>query len=209
MSVARWFLTSSGMVRYMHPSDEDLKPIALVPLKDRNKKPNKKNGGTNGVDNSTFNVPKQNDLQLETTKVTVGDVVQLRYYSEYQWLMDFTIYAVFVYAMTEVYIFYFPVKASEEVNLSMVWCALAVGFAYKILMGLTGLYFEGEEGGERSLVICMGFAYLLAAMLVLVVSEDTLETGLDDAYASFNASAAAFLADNAGLDSRYIKYLSW
>ena len=34
-----------------------------------------------------------------------------------------------------------------------------------------------------------------------LVHEDTLETGLDEAYASFNRSAAAFLADNAGLDS--------
>lgn len=103
--------------------------------------------------------------------------------------------------MFQAYIFYFPVKSALEVNLSMVWCALAVGFAYKILSSLTGLYFEGEEAGERSLVICMGFFYLFLAMLVLVANEDTLETGLDEAYASFNASAAEFLAENTGLDS--------
>ena len=33
----------------------------------------------------------------------------------------------------------------------MVWCALAVGFAYKILISLNSLYFGGEETGERSL----------------------------------------------------------
>ena len=32
MSLARWILTSSGLVRYMHPSDEELKPLAIVPL---------------------------------------------------------------------------------------------------------------------------------------------------------------------------------
>ena len=32
MSFARWILTSSGLVRYMHPSDEELKPMAIVPL---------------------------------------------------------------------------------------------------------------------------------------------------------------------------------
>ena len=47
----------------------------------------------------------------------------------------------------------------------------------------------------------MGFAYLFLAMLILIVDENTLETGLDEAYASFNESASAFLADNAGLDS--------
>ena len=48
----------------------------------------------------------------------------------------------------------------------------------------------------------MGFAYLFVSMMVLIVSEDVLESGLDEAYADFNRSAAAFLADNAGLDSQ-------
>jgi len=75
-------------------------------------------------------------------------------------------------------------------------------FTYKLLLSLNGLYFEGEEaGGERSLVLVMGGAYLLFAMMVLVVSEETLETGLEDAYKSFNNSAANFLENNAGLDS--------
>ena len=58
------------------------------------------------------------------------------------------------------------------------------------------------SGGERSLVIVMGFAYLFVSMMVLIVSEDVLESGLDQAYADFNKSAAVFLADNAGLDSQ-------
>lgn len=53
----------------------------------------------------------------------------------------------------QTYITLFPSKASQEVNLSMLWCMLAVGFAYKILMSLTGLYFGVDESdGERSLV---------------------------------------------------------
>lgn len=107
-----------------------------------------------------------------------------------------------VYSMTEIYIFLCPSQAAQEVNLSMVWCILVAGFAYKLLMSLTGLYFEGEEAqGERSLVIVMAAAYLFFAMMILIVHEDTLETGLDEAYASFNHSAAAFLAGNTGLDS--------
>ena len=51
-------------------------------------------------------------------------------------------------------------------------------------------------------MIVMGFAYLFVSMMVLIVSEDVLESGLDQAYADFNKSAAVFLADNAGLDSQ-------
>ena len=51
------------------------------------------------------------------------------------------------------------------------------------------------------MVLVMGGAYLLFAMMVLLVDEATLETGLDEAYKSFNNSAAAFLENNAGLAS--------
>ena len=39
----------------------------------------------------------------------------------------------------------------------------------------------------------MGGAYLLLAMMILLVDETILETGLDEAYQSFNHSAATFL----------------
>lgn len=64
------------------------------------------------------------------------------------------------------------------------------------------LNFVGEESaGERSLVMVMGGSYLLMAMMILLVDESTLETGLDKAYSSFNDSAATFLEKNTGLDS--------
>jgi len=201
-SFSRWILTGySKLIRYVHPSDEELKAL-VVPPPNGNRNNRKYRGGANGSQDNggVFNVPRSLDVQLETAPVEVSDLIQLRYYPEYQWLLDFAIYAIFVYASTETYLFLFPNK-TDEVNLSMVWCLLAVGFAYKILSSLTGLYFEGDDGGERSLVIVMGFTYLFLSMLVLIVSEETLETGLDEAYADFNRSAAVFLADNAGLDS--------
>ena len=102
VSFARWLLTSTGLIRYQHPSDEELKQIALVPLQNKKQKRHQERNGTNGVDSGTFYVPKQNDIQLETTKVTLTEVVQLRFYSEYQWLLDFAFYALFVYTFTEV-----------------------------------------------------------------------------------------------------------
>ena len=58
----------------------------------------------------------------------------------------------------------------------------------RLLASLSGLYFDGgdESAGERSMVIVMFFVYLFVAMMVLVVDEETLETGLDDAYETFN-----------------------
>lgn len=65
----------------------------------------------------------------------------------------------------------------------------------KILISLTVEYFRGEESvGERSTCIVMAFIYLLAAMMVLIVDESTLEIGLEDAYDTFNKSASVFLS---------------
>ena len=108
----------------------------------------RKNANDYSPENETFNVPRSTDVQLETAKVTVQDIVQLRFYSEFQWLIDFALYAAVVYTFTEIYAHYFPSKAAEEVNLGMVWCVLVAGFAYKILVSLTGLYFQVKKKGS-------------------------------------------------------------
>jgi len=208
LSLARWLLTSSyaGLVRYIHPSDEELKQYAPAPLRDKKDKKKGRSGDKSGqaqsTSNGTFNVPRNIEIELEKAPVSLTDILQLRFYSEYQWLVDFSLYTLIVYVLTEVYLTVLPERAAQETgNLSLVWCCLVLMFAYRILLSLTGLYFEGDDGGERSLVLVMGGGYLLFSMMVLVVHEDTLETGLDMAYSSFNESAAAFLDNNAGLDS--------
>ena len=107
MSFARWILTTSGLIRYMHPTDEELKSLIMIPRDKKNKKGSRKEdrlSGRNGhaADTGVFNVPRNLDIQLETTKVTTTEVIQLRYYTEYQWLVDFSFHAMLVYIMTEV-----------------------------------------------------------------------------------------------------------
>lgn len=41
------------------------------------------------------------------------------------------------------------------------------------------MYFSAEEGGERSVCLTFAFLFLLLAMLVQVVREETLELGLE------------------------------
>nr|CAD7255927.1 unnamed protein product [Timema shepardi] len=172
-SLARWLLCSTGLIRYLYPTDTELKTLAGVP-KDSGKSKNKKGGKhiENGRTTETFHIPRSLDIQLETAKVNVLDVIHLRFYTEYQWLLDFSLYSTVVYLLTE------------------------------ILLSLTMQYFKSEESvGERSTVIVTCFSYLLVAMMVLIVDEQKLEIGLDRAYDSFNKSAAAFL-ETQGLDSK-------
>ncbi|KAJ8958223.1 hypothetical protein NQ318_017364 [Aromia moschata] len=198
-SFARWLLCSTGLIRYLYPTDSELRHLANIP-KDKSKSKKNTKTQTNGKNSSdTFHIPRSLDVKLETAKVTKLDVIHLRYYTEYQWLVDFSLYALLVYIATEIYQTWFPLK--DEVNLSMIWCSLVILFAIKILLGLTVQYFQGEESvGERSTCVVMGFIYLLISMMVLIVDEKTLEVELESAYNSFNQSASTFLTKQ-GLSS--------
>lgn len=126
-SFARWLLCSTGLVRYLYPTDNELRNLANIP---KSKPPkNKKFGKAAQVNGKpeTFHVPRNLDVQLEKAKVGPLDVVHLRYFSEYQWLVDFSLYTFFVYLVTEVYLFFFPLK--DEINLSMLWSSLVLLFA--------------------------------------------------------------------------------
>ncbi|XP_032456227.1 transmembrane protein 161B isoform X2 [Nasonia vitripennis] len=194
-SIAKWILCSTGLIRYLYPTDQELRNLVGFP-KDKHKKGKH---AENGKTPETFQIPRNLDITLDTAPVTPLDIIHLKFYSDFQWLFDFSIYGVLVYIMTEVYNNWYPIK--DEINLSMLWCCLVLGFAFKVLITLWIQYFKGEESiGERSTCIVTGFAYLLIAMMVLIVDENTLELGLDDAYASFNHTASIFLK-NQGLSS--------
>lgn len=100
-SLAKWLLCSTGLIRYLHPTDTELKTLAGVP---RNFKGKRYENGKKAADDksNTFQVPRNLDLSLETAKVSPLDVVHLRYYTEYQWLVDFSLYSVVVYTLSEV-----------------------------------------------------------------------------------------------------------
>lgn len=100
-SFARWLLCSTGLIRYLYPTDNELRQLANIP-KDKAKSKKNFKHQTNGKQSNTFHVPRNLEIQLETTKVTRLDVLHLRFYTEYQWLVDFSIYAGIVYVLTEV-----------------------------------------------------------------------------------------------------------
>lgn len=196
-SFARWLLCSQGLYRYLYPDNSELRTLAGVP-KD---KPKGRKGGKNESNGKpeTFHVSRSLDIQLETAPVTPLDIVYLRYYTEFIWIVDFALYAAIVYVMSEIYTSIFPLK--DEFNLSMVWCMLVQFFTFKILLSLTKQYFTSEESmGERSTCIVAFCVFLLIAMIVLIVDEKNLEVGVDPAYDSFYDNASKFL-QNQGLTS--------
>ena len=190
-SFGQWLLCSK-LVRYLHPTDAELRNLAGIPKeKVKGRKPEVK------VSDS-FTVPRNLDIQLETSKITPLDAIQLHYYTEYQWLLDFSVCALVVYTLTEVY--YALLRPTTEFNLSLMWCVLVVLFCLKIMFSLTAMYFRTEEGGESITILMFGFFFLIVAMAILIIHDEMLEFGLEKAHQEFSDNAWKFLRQQ-GIDS--------
>lgn len=105
-SFAKWILCSTGLYRYLHPTDDELRTKAGIPKEKPQKggyKGNKHHqNGTANSKEGQFHIPRSIDIELETTPVVAKDVIYLRYFTEYQWLVDFSVYAAIVYIISEV-----------------------------------------------------------------------------------------------------------
>uniref|UniRef100_A0A8C6PMB7 Transmembrane protein 161A n=1 Tax=Nothobranchius furzeri TaxID=105023 RepID=A0A8C6PMB7_NOTFU len=193
-SFARWLLCNGSLYRFKHPSEGELCALAGKHIPKQNRRDRRQNG-----ENKPLTVPKDIDLQLEKAPINVIDALVLRFFLEYQWLVDFAVYAMGIFLFTECY--YSVVDASKEVNIGAIWCVLTVLFGLKTLHTLMSHYFRSEEGGERSVCLAFGFLSLLVAMLVLVVREDYLEFGLESGFSS--------LFDNLEIFAKRQGYAEW
>ncbi|XP_061095650.1 transmembrane protein 161A [Conger conger] len=178
-SFARWLLCNGSLFRFKHPSEGELYALAGKQAPKTSRRDRRQNGSS---DNKPLTVPRDIDLHLEAAPVNVMDALVLRFFLEYQWLIDFALYAFGIYMFTEGY--YCVVDASKEVNIGAIWCVLTIFFCLRTLHTLMSHYFRSDEGGERSVCLAFGFLSLLVAMLVLVVREDYLEFGLEPGFAS-------------------------
>lgn len=85
------------LFRFLHPSDDELRNIAGIPREKVGKSKDKRSNGKKvSTSSGVFHIPRNIDVQLETACLTHQDIIQLRYFSEYQWLIDFGFYSLLV-----------------------------------------------------------------------------------------------------------------
>ncbi|KAK2087788.1 hypothetical protein P7K49_033695 [Saguinus oedipus] len=186
-SFARWLLCNGSLFRYKHPSEEELRALAGKP-RPRGRKERWADGLS---EEKPLSVPRDAPFQLETCPLTTVDALVLRFFLEYQWFVDFAVYSGGVYLFTEAY--YYVLGPAKETNIAVFWCLLTVAFSIKAFLMVTRLYFSSEEGGERSVCLTFAFLFLLLAMLVQVVREETLELGLEPGLASMTQNLEPLL----------------
>lgn len=172
-SFARWILCNGSLFRFKHPTEDELRALAGK-QKPKAKRERRVNGMT---EEKPLTVPRDIDLHLDVQPITTVDALVLRYFLEYQWFIDFSLYSTIIYLFTEGY--YCFVDAQNEVNIGVLWCLISVIFSIKVLMTMMKHYFRSEEGGERSVCLTFSFLFLIIAMMVMIVREEYLEFGLE------------------------------
>ncbi|XP_007430770.1 transmembrane protein 161A isoform X1 [Python bivittatus] len=189
-SFARWLLCNGSLHRYKHPSEEELLALAGKQKVKSKRDSRRINGVTDGKPSS---VPRDIDLQLESSPIRTVDALVLCYFLEYQWYVDFAGYSTLVYLFTEGY--YCLVDPQKEANIGILWCLLTAIFTVKNFFMVMRHYFRSKEGGERSVCLAFAFLFLLIAMLVLVVREEYLEFGLDAGLTNVHDNLEVFLKE--------------
>ncbi|XP_060038324.1 transmembrane protein 161A isoform X1 [Erinaceus europaeus] len=185
-SFARWLLCNGSLYRYKHPSEEELRALA-APQRPRGRRERWANGC--GEDRPLW-VPRDAPFQLQTCPLTAVDALVLRFFAEYQWFLDFAVYAAALFVLTEGY---YHLLAPCEPNIAVFWGLLAVAFSAKVLMTITRLYFGAGASGERSVCLAFALLSLLLAMLVQALPEATLELGLEPGLASLTETLEPLL----------------
>ncbi|XP_041321794.1 transmembrane protein 161A isoform X2 [Pyrgilauda ruficollis] len=186
-SFARWLLCNGSLYRYKHPSDEELCALA-----GKQRPKSRRDRRASGVaEDKPLSVPRDIELQLDTSPITAVDALVLRYFPEYQWFVDFSVYAGAVYVFSEGY--FSLASAGRETNLGVLWSLLTVLFSVKVFFTVMRHYFRSEEGGERSVCLSAAFFFLLLAMLALVVREEYLEFGLEAGLAGVSSNLEPIL----------------
>ncbi|XP_076978185.1 transmembrane protein 161A isoform X1 [Tamandua tetradactyla] len=185
-SFARWLLCNGSLFRYKHPSEEQLRALA-----GRQRPRGRKERCAAGLsEEPPLSVPRDAPLHLETCPLTAVDTLVLRFFLEYQWFVDFAVYAAGVYLFSAAH--RCALGPASDGSLAACWCLLAAAFALKALLTVTRLYFSGE-GGERSVCLAFALLSLLLAMLAQAAREDTLEWGLEPGLDSLTQSLEPLL----------------
>ena len=91
-----------------------------------------------------FNIPVGAEIDLACAEVQPHDLYYIKYTDDLQSFIDISFIALFIYASTEVYIAF--VRPVDEVNLSVVWCGMALAYGFVSLGSIAVNYLKSDEG---------------------------------------------------------------
>ena len=167
-SLGRWLLVKK-LKFYLPPDQRDLQ------------KGNRSSAKLNCAKEDMF-IPSSFSLNLKSSQLCLAELLTVRYYSDFRWLVDFAASSMLVYICTRIYFYFNPMAMWTEYDLSIIWILLVMIYTVSVLVAITTVYFSNELSTERSLCLVFTAFFLVCAMAVLIVDEKSLEFGLDKSH---------------------------
>lgn len=176
-SIGRWLLCRN-LYRYLSPNSEDIKKSVRNFYKSTTSK-NKKLNRLFEIDEKKeeFNIPAGAEIEVACSEVKTQDLYYIKYTDDLQSFIDISFIALFIYATTEVYVAF--VKPVDEVNLSIVWCGMAMCYGFLTLSSIAANYLRTDEGSL--LYIFAGLSFMIS-MLVQLGDTKFFDFNLKDAF---------------------------
>ena len=139
------YLLCNKLYRYLSPNSEDIKKSVRKFYNTQTSK-NKKLNRLFEIDDKKeeFNIPEGAEVEVACSPVVQHDLYYLRYTEDLQSFVDISCIALFIYTTTELY--YAVVRPTDEVNLSVVWCGMALLYGFTTLASIALNYTKTDEG---------------------------------------------------------------
>lgn len=213
-SLGRWLVTS-GLRRYLPPSDKLLRPHVAAPTQPskatKKKAANQRerilnsptstpeellaaiNYDPNSLD-PNLAVPKSVNLKLASCPLRWEEDVECLHFSgELEFMINLTLAGVTVFLLTLVYSHLRPDAIATEYNLSAIWLLVAMAYTFKVLLFLTRIYLSEELSHQRSLIIVFTTLLFVCALGVLLIDESVLDFGLERSHRNLTDSVSVLL----------------
>ncbi|VDN58118.1 unnamed protein product [Dracunculus medinensis] len=158
------FLLGSGLFCYIPPTSKELKEKIQIVSATKNRK---------------------------RRFIRYSDILCLPHFITLSWIVDFTVFTLLIYSLSEIFCFIFP--DSVDINVSIVWLLLAIGFLLQALANMVVTFFSGEKlEAERNLMISFAAVFFLFSMIFMVFGERFFDVTINKAYESFINSTSEF-----------------
>uniref|UniRef100_A0A0N4ZMU9 Uncharacterized protein n=1 Tax=Parastrongyloides trichosuri TaxID=131310 RepID=A0A0N4ZMU9_PARTI len=170
---------SKNLYRYLPPTLEELKEINEKTFGRNLRGKNKKN--KNQVIENDFKVPKNIEYNMHVFPIIDKHICQLNYYPTLYWLIDFSIFTIFIFFISEMFLLIFP--SNHDINISTLWLILALLFSIQSLLTLTyTFFFDQTFTSERNLILSSLAIFFVGCMSLTMFGDRFLDINLNQAY---------------------------
>merc|ERR1712183_295177 len=172
----------SGYYRFIVPSDSELKKFA-----------------SNARTSKDLRIPNDTGIDLQIHQTNRNDVAFLPYYTDFTWLIDFSIMAVLCFFGVEIY-FQLGFSESSVLHMGLIWVGVVVVLMMKTLFAMIKSY-AGSNSGEFSVVLTLTSIALVTSMICLIMDR-YLDFGLNESFRSFDVHLQAFYRDTVDITNK-------